>query len=277
MLDIWIFRSARIAVTAFAALVAASPAFGSPTFPPDNSDIYNARGENGWESGWAVELVQSGSLVFATVFTYDSNMRPIWYSATLLAGLPTQAEPLAPLWIGDLYVTNGPSFGAPFDPSKVIYRKVGQMRYTQQGTGGGRVSLTIDGVTVVKQIERVTFQQDNFSGTYQVVSRFVAFNCDNPSDDGTYYGNATYTVTQTPDSFTVVTSESDGNSCTFTGNFAQNGRFASSLLGFHRCTNGTFGFSSFNEISVTPTDIRAGFDRSNQTCEFTGSFVGVRK
>jgi len=272
-----IFRIVRIAALAFAALAAASPAFAATTFPPDNSDIYNARGENGLESGWAVELVQSGSVVFATVFTYDSNMQPIWYSATLLGAPPTQAEPVAPLWIGDLYVTNGPSFGAPFDASKVSYRKVGQMRYTQQATAGGRVSLTIDGVTVTKQIERVTFQQDNFSGTYQVVYRLVAFSCDNPSNEGTSYGNATYAVTQTPNSFTVVTTESDGNSCTFTGNFEQDGRFASSVLGFHTCTNGTFGSNRFTEISVTPTDIRAGFDRSNQTCEFTGSFVGVRK
>ena len=48
MLVAWIFRTARIVVLGFAA-VAVSPA-SATAFSTDNSDLYNAIDESGWQS-----------------------------------------------------------------------------------------------------------------------------------------------------------------------------------------------------------------------------------
>jgi MraZ protein len=133
----WIFRAARLAAICIAALALPSPAFAS-AFSTNNSDIYNATNE----SGWAIELVQQADVIFATIYTYDSNMLPIFYTATLFVG-GTGAGGNA-IWAGDLYVTNGSWFGAPYEASKVTYRRVGAMNYVPQDTAGGAVTFTID-------------------------------------------------------------------------------------------------------------------------------------
>ena len=83
MLVTWTFRIARIAaLVASTALVAASSAFGS-AFHSDNTGLYNAVNE----SGWAVDFEQQGDAITATIYTYNLNGAPVWYSATLLLGV----------------------------------------------------------------------------------------------------------------------------------------------------------------------------------------------
>jgi hypothetical protein len=264
-----IFRVVRLAVFWIAALGLASPAFGT-AFSTNNSDIYNATNE----SGWAIELVQQADVTFATIYTYDANMNPIFYSATLFVGGTGASGNV--IWTGDLIVSTGPWFGGAFDESKVVRRKVGVMNYVPQGTTGGAVSFTVDGVVVTKQISRVTLRQDDYGGIYQGTYKIVASGCTNPSDNGTFFINAVFTVTQGTNALTVVTSEPDGNSCTFPGDYVQFGQFGDSLGSF-TCTNGIKGSNQFFEMNVTPTDFRgriAGTD--NFGCTLTGSIAGVR-
>src|SRR5436190_1482669 len=145
MLVAWICRMGRFVTAGLAALALASPAFAS-AFSTDNSDIYNATNE----SGWAVELTQQADVVFATVYTHDVNNHPVYYSAALLFGGTNGAGHA--VWSGDLIETQGPWFGAPFDGSKVVNRKVGTISYVQQFVEGGAITFTVDGVTVTKQI-----------------------------------------------------------------------------------------------------------------------------
>jgi hypothetical protein len=270
MLVARIFHAVRLAVFWLAALVLASPAFGS-AFSTNNSDIYNATNE----SGWAVEFVQQADVIFATIYTYDSDMLPIFYTSTLLVA-GTSASGNA-IWSGDLYVTNGPWFGASFDPSEVSYRKVGTMNYVPQDSAGGTVSFTVDGVVVTKQISRVTFRLDNYAGTYQGTYKIVASTCANPSDNGTFYTDATFTVTQGNNALTVVAADNSGGSCTFPGDYKQFGQFGQSR-GTFACSNGVNGTNLFYEMNVTPTDFRGRISGTdNLGCTLTGSLAGIRR
>jgi hypothetical protein len=263
-------RLARLAMLCVAALVLASPASGTAT-STDNSDIYNAVNE----SGWAVELVQRGDAVFATIYTYDGNMSPIFYSGALFFG-GTDAGGNA-IWTGDLNVTKGSWFGAPYDATKSSLRKVGTITYVQQFTEGGTVTFSVDGVVVTKQIARVTFRLDNYAGTYQGTYKLVAASCTNPANNGTFYTDALFTITQGNNSLTIVAADDAGDSCTFPGDYSQSGQFGQST-GTFTCTTGIHGANLFFEMNVTPTDFRGRIkETDNLGCSVTGTIAGVRR
>ena len=90
----------RATCAALAALFFFASPVHSTSFTTDQSDLW-------WvpnESGWGMQLVQRGSVIFATLFVYDPTGNPTWYTATLdpMAGNLT--------WTGDLYATTGPYF-----------------------------------------------------------------------------------------------------------------------------------------------------------------------
>src|SRR5438067_967897 len=93
------FRRAACILLAAICFVA-SPAY--PTaFTTDSSDLWYIVAE----SGWGMQLVQRGDIIFATLFVYDPSGAPTWYVATL-------APTVTPLvWSGDLLATTGPWFG----------------------------------------------------------------------------------------------------------------------------------------------------------------------
>ena len=64
-----------------------------------------------------MQLVQRGSVIFATLFVYDPN-NPIWYTATMdfTANLT---------WTGVLYATTGTAFGLPWNPADLTVTPVG--------------------------------------------------------------------------------------------------------------------------------------------------------
>jgi len=51
----------------------------STSFSTDQSDLYYAPGE----SGWALELVQRGPVIFATLLVYDQANAPTWFVAVM--------------------------------------------------------------------------------------------------------------------------------------------------------------------------------------------------
>ena len=78
MHSIWFSRISRFVLACVAALTIALPAQGT-SFSTDNSDLYLALNED----GWGVQMVQRGNALFATMYVYDANRFPIYYTATL--------------------------------------------------------------------------------------------------------------------------------------------------------------------------------------------------
>jgi hypothetical protein len=108
------------------------------------------------ESGWGVNLIQQGTTIFATWFTYDTGSNPVWYSA--------QAAQVAPsTYSGPLVRTTGPAFNAiPFNPSQVGRTTVGTATFTftngNAGTFAYQVNDGRNGVSQSKAIARQIFQ-----------------------------------------------------------------------------------------------------------------------
>jgi len=269
MLLDWICRSGRL-LALLAPLALASPAHGT-AFSTDNSDLYIATNED----GWGVELFQRGDVMFATIFTYDADNFPVFYTATLLFS-GTNASGNA-VWVGDLYETQGPWFGAPFDRSKLKYRKVGTMSYIPQFIEAGALTFSVDGVTVTKEINRLTFALDNYAGMYLGAYKIVASSCTNSANNGTFNTVAVFTITQSANALNIVAADSQGGSCTFPGDYSQFGQFGQTRGSF-TCTTGIQGGHVFFEMNVTPYDFRGRIlGTDNFGCTLNGSFSGIRQ
>ncbi|HUQ27073.1 MAG TPA: hypothetical protein VM051_00680 [Usitatibacter sp.] len=116
------------------------------------------------EGGWGLNLIEQGDTAFATLFVYDAQNRPKWYSASQLkAGM--QGFRLS--WSGSLEETTGPYFGAPFNASSVTRRTVGSVSLQVTEAGDALVTYNVDGATVVTRVSRFAFRRNNLSGSYE--------------------------------------------------------------------------------------------------------------
>jgi hypothetical protein len=262
----------RLVVICFSALVLASPA-RSTSYSTDNSDVWAAHGED----GWGLQLVQRANVMFATMYVYDINDLPTFFTATLYDS-GTNATG-ADVWIGDLYVTRGPFYGLSyFDPSQVSYRKVGQMTYATQDIDSASLSYTVDGATVNKAIYRFTLRNDDYTGSYIGAYKLTTSRCFNPADNGISVLLGTFSVTsQSSNALTMVTNAYEGLTCNYPGDYQQFGQFGQSRGSF-TCTNGESGSYTLSEMNVTHTDMRGRIDGSdNRGCVLSGSFSALRQ
>ena len=104
------------------------------------------------ESGWGLNMVQQGTIIFATLFTYSASGRDLWIVAPDLRRQPDAS------YTGPIYTTRGTTFNAsPWTAVQAV--EVGTM--TVWFTNGERASLsyTYNGTTVSKVIQRQEFGQ----------------------------------------------------------------------------------------------------------------------
>ena len=133
------------------------------------------------ESGWGMQIVQGGDVLFATLFVYDANLQPTFFTATL--------ESTAQGWSGDLYRTTGPYFGgANFDPATVALTKVGTLLVTGLVNNFATLQYTVDGVNVMKQIQRELLRYDDYNGRYNGTLELTMSNCPDPAMNTTSTG-----------------------------------------------------------------------------------------
>ena len=123
-----------------------------PGRPPPPS--YEGLWLNSSESGWGINIVHQGDVLFATWFTYDTDGSGMWLvmSNGVHTGLGT--------FSGDLYRTTGPSFNAvPFASIEFPrnYTRVGTMTLSFSDTNTGTMSYNVDGKTQSKSITRFNF------------------------------------------------------------------------------------------------------------------------
>jgi hypothetical protein len=108
---------------------------------------------NAAESGWGINITHQDDVIFATLFTYDASGNGLWL---VLSAATRQADGS---YAGELYRTTGPAFNAtPFvaiGPSN--YTKVGTMQLKFSDGERGTLTYSVDGVGVVKSIERLVF------------------------------------------------------------------------------------------------------------------------
>jgi hypothetical protein len=234
----------------------------------DNSDIW----WNPNESGWGMNMIQTNTFIFATLYVYGADGKPTWYVGELQRGAG------ADNYTGPLYATTGPYFGGPFNPANVTTRTAGTMTYTPVTVWTGTLSYTVDGTTVNKAIERQPLTSDNYSGAYDVQATITVTNCTDTSFNGTYTSPGTAEIAQTGGTISATLYGVLGNdSCTIPATtYTQKGRMAR-FGGPYSCPWGETGTAVIYEMnpSLYGFSGRMTFDSSNFGCHVEGEIVGL--
>jgi hypothetical protein len=256
----------RVVSAVLAAVVIHASPVHSTSFSVDQSDLW-------WvsqESGWGMQLVQRGSVIFATIFVYGSSGTPTWYTAAM-------SSTDGATWTGDLYATTGPWFGtAPFDPAVVTRRKVGTMTWVASTATSGTLNYVVDGVAVAKIVARQPLVVDDYSGTYLGAAHFDSTSCTNPADNGAGEIPITITVSQQGASISIAFSAL-GESITITGALSQLGQFGS-LTGTYADSFGDSGIASASALNVQANALAGNFTQVSSVdgCHTAGYFAGMR-
>jgi len=252
------------AIVAFAGFTAAHAATSSSEI----TDMW----WNPAESGWGVNVILQNDIAFLTFFLYDAAQNPIWYTSDVhYQGLNAAG---ALLWTGNLYVTKGPWFGGPYNPSTVTVRQVGTVSFTSASLGQATLTYSIDGVTVTKSLERQTWRAEDYTGTYAGVLSLRYSNCNPASLNGLSETAGIVTVSQTGSTFAVTLA--GATVCTFSGTYAQHGKLGQ-VNGSVACNNGTQGPFALVELTPTISGFNGRLIGQDQYCQWSGFVGGVTR
>jgi hypothetical protein len=231
------------------------------TYTSEISDMW----WNPAESGWGVNIVLQNNVAFATFFIYDGQRNPVWYTAQL-----TYASNLT--WTGPLFATTGPWFAGPFVASTVTARQAGTATFRLQYLDQASFTYSIDGMSVTKSLQRQTWTNENYSGTYAGGYSVRTSGC-NPS----YFNGVTdaagyLTVTHSNASFSML-SNSNLGTCTFSGIYRQTGKLGE-VDGSYSCSSGERGTFSMFEMTPTISGFTARVQGTNQYCAQWSGYAG---
>ena len=213
---------------------------------------------NGWvndlwfppaEGGWGLNVIEQGDSVFATLFVYDAQNRPHWYSASqLLRTSSTRTE-----WSGPLYESTGPYFGTSFNAAAVTRRQVGNMRFSVEADGSGSLSYSVDGASVLdKRVQRFAFRKNDLAGVYKGM---VVMRQDDPR--GGSYDDAEFAIDD-GEQFVMNMQVLTGPLCTYRGASSQAGSLRS-VSGTYGCQSGINGTFSMDNIQVSANGLTSTF------------------
>jgi hypothetical protein len=231
------------------------------------SDIWWIPGE----SGWGLNLIHQGDTLFGTLFVYAADGSPHWYSASSLVtpgGVTRHDQSL--VFNGTLHESTGPALGTPFDASRVVRRQVGTMRFEMFNALYARVAYSVDGVEVVKDVQRYSFREADVSGTY--VGHQVQ-----PAQDGrpAVTDPMSITIQQQGHSFVMTTSGSMSGTCTYMGSLAPYGQLFD-VPGSYTCADGRNGGFKLMEFDFTRYGFTARMAGNLIDVPFQGRFVAAR-
>lgn len=251
-------------VLAFLVLTGGARATSANT---DLSDIWF----NPNEGGWGMQMVNTGTFVFATIYVYGQDGKPTWLTGQLTKTGAAQAT-----YNGPLYVTTGPYFGGPFNPDAVAGRQVGTMTFVLTTVSAGQLNYSVDGVVVNETMQRQTLTFDNYTGRYIVAATQTTAGCANPVDNGSFSNALTINIAQTGQAMTMDTKYANGSSCAYSGTYSQLGRMGQTS-GSYACTWGEVGTMTIFEMNNVPYMFTARMqsNSSNFGCNTAGELTGV--
>jgi hypothetical protein len=122
------------------------------------------------ESGWGASVLQQSNTLFIDLMVYGADGKPTWFVAT--ASLQTTPPEGHVVFVGDLYATTGPYYGATFNPSSVTLRKAGTLTFDAATATNATMSYTVDGTPVVKNVTRQTWSYESLGGTYAAMWKY---------------------------------------------------------------------------------------------------------
>ena len=181
---------------------------------------------NANESGWGATITQQSTVMFITMFVYDSSGNPVWYTMSCaVAGASCS---------GDMLKFNGGTAPTtPWNANGLNFAKVGGMVLTFTGNDAGTMTYTLNGASSTRQITRQMFGPPTpvvpgLAGQWQGAIIETRSNCAQAQNNG---GRATYGqydinmgggATGTGP-IAITLSGVTGLQCAYTGNFTTNG------------------------------------------------------
>lgn len=237
-----------------------------------NTTDYTDTWWNPTESGWGMQVVQQADVLFATIYVYDAQTSPDWYSAAL-------GQKADGTWKGDLYATRGPWFGGPFNPVAVTKRLVGELAVTFSASDRGTLVYSVDGVPVRKSVERITMRTVSLSGTYAFWMNATVGPCGGqPASSGVLAVAADVSHTGGAVNAELELVAADGTlDCSLVGNYVQSGRLARSD-GTFSCPGGGYGTYSMADLETAPDHMCGDLVLRNHAngCTLSASFASMR-
>lgn len=219
------------------------------------------------ESGWGINVLQQSDILGVAFFVFDTSGKPVWYTTAL-----TYQGNF--VWSGDLLQTTGPYFGGPFTGG-VVRTKVGTATFAATTLNSATLTYTVNGVNVSKSVQRLTFKNENLTGTYIAAVSEQITGCSNPSNNGSANLAGNLSVTQNGADLNLTLNWSNGVNCTGSGQYTQTGKLGS-WTGTQTCDNGGVGNISLLELTPTISGFTARFQGTNNVgCSFTGYFGAV--
>ena len=244
-------------------LLACSLGARANTFSTDNTDLwYNAN-----ESGWGVNVMQQGEILFVTLFVYSPSGAATWYVGPSTTYVGNDSAGLN--FSGPLYQTTGPWFGGPFNPNAVGNRQVGTVTFSSPNQTTGALSYSVDGTQVTKAVTRQTWRNYNLTGNYLGGQVGTYSNC--PVTNGYVEEPGNVSISHNDPSFTMAS-----QGCTYNGTYAQDGRLGR-VSGNYSCSNGIAGQFTAFEIEATITGLTARVSAQSNACTWSGRIGGLRR
>jgi hypothetical protein len=235
------------------------------SYTSEISDLWYAPGED----GWGVNIVVQNNIAFATFYVYDVNRNPVWFTAVL--SLPATGF----VWSGSLFADRGPWYGGPYNSATVTERTAGTATFDLTDLNNATLTYTIDGVTVVKAMQRLTFANENYSGTYAGGYSVRSTGCVPSNLNGLEEVSGYLTVTHTGTAFHIATSTT-GLTCNFNGTYVQYGKLGQ-VEGAYTCSDGTAGSFSLFEMTPTMSGFVGQAVGQNQYCHWSGFMGGISR
>jgi hypothetical protein len=225
------------------------------------------------ESGWGASILQQADVLFVDLFVYGANGQPTWFTAAAYLQQPQAGNVV---FFGDLYVTSGPWFGAFFNPGLVVSRKVGTLQFTATSTDFATLTYTVDGVVVSKQVERLLWAYENFSGSYYGGLVYDQSGCAVASDNGRVEEFGAFQIDHPATNAFTLSLQSNFGNCTVTGNYSQLGHLGS-VDANYACSYGTNGTMTLYELERTSSGMTGRFIGQNNACQVAGTIGGVQR
>ena len=224
------------------------------------------------ESGWGASIQQQADVLFIDLFLYGADNRPTWYTAA--AYYQPQSGRL--LFLGDLYVTSGPWFGAFFNPAGVLARKVGTLQFEASSTDFATLTYSVDGVFVSKAIQRQAWASEDFTGSYYGGLVYDQSGCTDPNSNGHVEEFGAFEISHVIDNTFTLSLQSNFGNCTITGNYSQLGHMGS-VDASYACSYGINGTMTLFELERTSAGMTGRFAAQNNACQAAGTLGGVQR
>lgn len=231
------------------------------------------------QPGWGVAFTQSDYAIYAQFFHYDADHNPVWFGGTIYRVSDGHYN-------GALYTVTGDYYGhMPYDPTLFHATPVGTIDFNATDVNHGQLSYSINGVTVLTQIERLTLVNLPIAGIYfSSVVQDLSSACNSDGNASTDHVSVQIVVTQTGSPGTVTITLKDTVSpfdtlCTISGPAFQFGKVLDIPVAAYSC--GGTKFTSLHVYDIRRT-ANSGIEGRWKTipgdkCVDTGRFAGVNQ